>query len=210
MELRLGIMSNYEIDEWMNHSKGYMMNHKARVLKDLAQYADFEVLRGRVDIKNIKEEEYTRNRSKIYKVIKTELPRLIIPGKPWTCAQMGNYFYCKYGAQLGGKDITYERNVRKVRDEVFPSWRYVQAKLYKGEQAKDNKYVLLTEKEEGRQTEILNEFITERQQKIIIEMIIQGENFEKVQEYFKMKYLDYKNEMKNELKCDRIVNAILI
>ena len=60
MKLKLGKMSSKEIAQWFGLSYGSYRVKKKDKLEELKDYADYEEVYGGVNIKNIKEEEYSK------------------------------------------------------------------------------------------------------------------------------------------------------
>ena len=99
MELKKGMkLGNKELAEWFEVKYDSMKagSFKKKKLEELKEYCDFTVENNKVIVKEVYEKVYDKNKSKIYKIILKDLPNQIENGKPWTCAQMGSYYYCKY------------------------------------------------------------------------------------------------------------------
>ena len=154
MELKTGMkLGNKELAEWFGVKYETMKSgtNKKKKLEELKEYCDFIVENNKVIVKEVYEKIYDKNRSKIYKIILKDLPNQIENGKPWTCAQMGSYYYCKYNETLGKKETTYEDNTRKARNNIWgkPKKRYeggniiyVYCKMYRGIELKDNDEII--------------------------------------------------------------------
>lgn len=60
MKLKLGFMKSQEIAEWFGISYGTYRNSKKKKLEELSAFAEFEEVRGGLEIKNIFEDEYIK------------------------------------------------------------------------------------------------------------------------------------------------------
>ena len=69
MELKEGIMTNSELAEWFDVALSTFKNTKKQKLEKLKEYAEFEELKGKVKIIEIKDTTF-RKGSKNYKIIK--------------------------------------------------------------------------------------------------------------------------------------------
>lgn len=75
LTLRIGIMSNAEIAQWMGIASKTFSNQKAKRLESLKEYADFEVMRGKVNITKVHKLYYIAD-MKNYDVIKASTREL--------------------------------------------------------------------------------------------------------------------------------------
>lgn len=228
MELKENyIMDNQELAEWFGIKKSSIDTGgiKKKKLEELKEYCDFEILKGKVFIKKVYENTYTKNRSKIYKTLLQEMPKQIKSGQPWTCTQIGNYYYYKYNKSLGGLESTYEYNTRKVRNEIWGkpqkegNIRRVFCKMYKGATPKDNKYELLTIEEKKIVREIAENyfnFLNPEEQLIGFSLMYEGkkeeamEYYANVANYKNTSYMEFISKVAEALNCDWMVNATII
>lgn len=226
MELKTGMkLGNKELAEWFGIKYSSIRNGKVKMdkLKELKEYCDYTINGNKIIIGKVYVDTYVKNRSKIYKAILKDLPQQIENGKPWTCVQMGDYYYYKYKDLYGGLESTYTFNTRKVRDETWgkpqkdknSNIRRVICKMYRGITPKDNVYELFNEEEIEIKRELSNKyfnFMNEDEQLIAIAMA-HTEKAEEVAEYVKDKsqnFLEFAKELSKILNCDWIVTATII
>ena len=228
MELKENhIIENQELADWFGIKKSSLEagGMKKKKLEELKEYCDFEILKGKVFIKKVYIDTYTKNRSKIYKTLLQEMPKQIKNGQPWTCTQIGNYYYYKYNKSLGGLESTYEYNTRKVRNEIWGkpqkegNIRRVFCKMNKGATPKGNKYELLTIEEKKIVKEIAKNyfnFLNPEEQLISFSLMYEGkkeeaiEYFADIANYKSTSYMEFICQVAETLKCDWMVNATII
>ena len=230
MKLKTGMkLGNKELADWFGVKISSINTGrvKASKLEELKDYCEYKMDGSKIIIGKVYMDTYIKNRSKIYKAILKDLPEQIQNGEPWTCIQMGDYYYYKYKDLYGGMESTYQYNTRKVRDEVWgkpqkdkgSNIRRVICKMYRGLTPKDNRYELLSEEEIQIKKEIGDKyfnFLNEDEQLIAMSMIYDGE-IEEALKYWKdntnykdKNYMEFAKELSKVLNCDWIVNATII
>lgn len=73
MELHLGIMTNDELAEWFEMKPSSFRSGKKTKLKELSQYAKFEEIAGKVNIKEIYDPIYSKDKHKIQSIIQSKI-----------------------------------------------------------------------------------------------------------------------------------------
>lgn len=79
MELKLGIMTNAELAEWFGIKERSFNNVRAKKLEDLKEYADFEVLKGKINVLNIKIPVFIKKKSRNYQIISKGFEKYLNP-----------------------------------------------------------------------------------------------------------------------------------
>ena len=226
MELEEGMkIGGKELADWFGIKYSSINNGKVKMdkLKELKEYCDYTINGNKIIIGKVYTDTYVRNRSKIYKAILKDLPRQIENGKPWTCVQMGDYYYYKYKDLYGGLESTYTFNTRKARDETWgkpqkdknSNIRRVICKMYRGVTPKDNVYELLNEEEIEIKRELSGKYFNfmDEDEQLIAMAMAHTEKAEEVAEYVKDKsqnFLEFAKELSKILNCDWIVTATII
>lgn len=232
MELKTGMkLGNKELAEWFEVKYDSMKagSFKKKKLEELKEYCDFTIENNKVIVNEVYEKVYDKNRSKVYKIILKDLPNQIKNGKPWTCAQMGNYYYCKYNEVLGKKETTYEDNTRKVRNNIWGKPKkcyeggniiYVYCKMYRGIELKDNRYEIFTDEERKIFGEVYDKYfrnLTIEENSFIMSMQADGKNLEEIMDYYNEKtgykqdrWVEFIRELSRVLNCDWIVRATVV
>lgn len=121
MQLHLGIMKNKELAQWFGVSEKHYSNYRQEKLKDLEFYADFDIVRGGVDIKKLKQKdtEYVKNGSTAYKLVYNSV------NKEWdksgldTCSNVSDKIYKKYKDELGIAESTTYKYTCVSRTELY-------------------------------------------------------------------------------------------
>lgn len=223
-------LGNKELADWFGVKISTMKTGgiKQKKLEELKEYCDFDVDKGKIIVKEVYVDTYNKNRSKIYKTILNDLPNRVENGKPWTCTQMGDYYYYKLSEELEGIQRTYIRNTIKARNELWgkPSKgqedniRLVICKMYRGETSKDNRYELFTEEERKIRNEIYKRYfkVLRTDEQILLDTMIDegASNEEIVKSYKEMKNLKSESfkqfviETSEALGCDWIVTATVV
>lgn len=70
MNLKIGIMTNKELAEWFGIKESSLTAHRKKKLEELEFFADFETLKGKVNIIDIHFPVYVKRGSKAYNCIK--------------------------------------------------------------------------------------------------------------------------------------------
>ena len=97
--LHLGAFTNDELADWFGIKIGTFRNAKAKKLKELEEYADFEIKWGKVVITHIKQPYYIKG-SKSAKKIHEEFCNLWNEDGYDTCANVGKKAKAKYPEEV--------------------------------------------------------------------------------------------------------------
>ena len=98
MELHLGKMTSEELARWFGIAYGTYKNNRAKKLEELKNFADFEEIRGGVNIKNIISPLYNKNSQKIRELYQKGFEELRSPID--TVSNINNKIFEKYGKEL--------------------------------------------------------------------------------------------------------------
>ena len=79
-------MTNKELAEWFGCSEKTYVNTRKNKLEDLRWYCDFDVIRGGINVRVIRQSTFQRNFSKIGQEVREKLPEVWPIGEPHTCA----------------------------------------------------------------------------------------------------------------------------
>lgn len=185
MQLRLGIMTNKELAEWFGIGANSFTNHRKKKLEELRNFAEFEELRGKVNITKIIMPIYTKLGSKAYQRIKDEVDKEWSEDGLDSCSRVSLKIEEKLKNELTIAPGTIYNYTRQSRNELYGvpfqergsigSCVYLWCK--KTGEGINTEYALLTpEEEELKQTLIKKYFGDATEKQIIVKgMVEMGE-----------------------------------
>lgn len=121
MQLHLGIMKNKELAQWFRVTEKHYSNHRQEKLKELEFYAEFDVIRGGVNIKKLKREdtEYVKNGSAAYQLVYNSVDKEWDKSGLDTCSNVSSKIYRKYKDELGIAESTTYNYTCVSRTELY-------------------------------------------------------------------------------------------
>lgn len=168
MKLKLGIMTNAEIAEWMGIKPTSFRKHKAQYMPKLDGYAEYEVVRGGVKITRIIQDTYVKKESKAYSEVKAHFDTTWSADGFDTCKHVSEELYAariprKEDGTLVSQGTCYEYT-RAVRRELYGIPQGEPGKLGTcenrwGKAGPDGKPVPLTEQEEEIRRKYLKKYL---------------------------------------------------
>lgn len=186
MKLKLGMMTNKELAQWFGVSEGTFRNSKKSKLKELEYFASFEEVKGKVNIKEIYFNTYSKQGSKNYQKVKDVIDEV------WnqetgldSCARVGMEIKEKFGESLPLTERTIYDYTRKGRNELYGrpfldagtlgKCSYTWCK--KEGEGVAAEYRLLTDEEEKVKKELLKKYFGDSDEKhaIVQAMVERGE-----------------------------------
>lgn len=219
MELTVGIWSNKKLAEWFGIKANTLSHSKEKRLKELEEYAVFEILKtGKIRIIEVKTAFY-RNQ-KTYDYYKKKVPKAWRYNQIDTCSRVSEEIFTKdnnIALQTGYK------YTRQVRDELWgkpdknnPKCYYRLAKLYRSEKGKQyDTYVALGPGElQTFSEEYLKYFKTTPEEEAIIHSQVQNKELTPEEAYEKLfpqaTYKKFVEHMSDMFDCDWIVNGTFV
>ena len=202
MQLHLGKMTNKELAEWFGVQVNTFSQHKRKKLEELKNYADFNSIRGGVEILSIKKDTYNRKDNKIREIYQQGFEE--VRGPIDTVSNINNQIFEKYNKQLptlssAESGYHYAIEVRNERYGVpfknngsIGNCYYVWCKLETNEDSSELKYTPFNEEEQKIKEKLLTKYFgTDIEKEIMIaEMVACGE-ISKADAYDML--MDYKN-----------------
>lgn len=197
-ELKLGKMTRAELAEWFGIKPRSYDNAKAKKLKELQIFADFEEVYGGVNIIKIKIPIYAKKGSRAYNIIKEAFPNAWHKSGYDTAARVGSQIW-RQNLELQDMitETTAKSYVSRVRTEYYGrvhkqetgslgwcKYAYVVENCW--EEA-----VLLTEEQSAQVNQLIYEIYTNEQEPFVYEAYKEGTISEKEYEEFQ---LDWKNK----------------
>lgn len=185
MQLKLGIMTNKELAEWFGIGADSFRNYRKKKLEELKNFAEFEELRGKVNITKIIIPTYMKLRSKAYQRIKDEVDKEWSEDGLDSCSRVSLKIEEKLKNELTIAPSTIYDYTRQSRNELYGipfqergsigSCVYLWCK--KQGDGINTEYSLLTpEEEELKQTLIKKYFGDATEKQIIVKgMVEMGE-----------------------------------
>lgn len=119
MVLKLGIMTNAELANWFGVTQGSFKATKAKKLEELKDFADFEEVKGKVNIKEIYYDTYVKRGSKAYEIYKEEFDKEWSDTGIDSCSRVNTAILTKREADLKIKESTGYYYTRKTRNELY-------------------------------------------------------------------------------------------
>lgn len=105
MELKTGIMTNQELADWFGIKEKSFRTTRQKKLEELKEYAVFEDMRGKVNIKKIIKKQYTKG-SRDFKLIKEKTKEQWNENGIDTCRLVAKKIAKKYKQELKVSDNT--------------------------------------------------------------------------------------------------------
>ena len=184
MKLKLGIMTNSELAEWFGIKERSFKNNKKKKLEELRNFADFEECKGKVNIINIKMDEYSKGYSSNYNKIKDKIDDCWSQDGIDTCKRVSLEIVNElkeialkestiYNYTCHGKNELYGHSW--MNDGQIGSCYYLWCKT-SGEGV-NQKFERFTEEEEAIKKDLLRKYYgdTTEKQLLVLEMIENGE-----------------------------------
>ena len=176
MELKLGIMTNAELAEWFGISLQSLKNQKKKKLEELKKFAEFEELRGKVNIIKITIPIYMKLGSKAYQRIRDEVDKEWSEDGLDSCSRVSLKIEEKLKNELAVAPGTIYNYTRQSRNELYGipfqergsigSCVYLWCK--KRGDGIDTEYSLLTEEEEELKQQLIKKYFGDATEKQII------------------------------------------
>ena len=183
MKLKTGLMNNKELAEWFGIKESTFKSNKKKKLEELKKYCQFEETKGKVYILEIYQEEYQKDFSKSFGIIKEETEKIWIKNKLDTGKRISQEIMVENLMDIS--PATAYTYTLKARNELFGkpfgfegsigSCRYLWCKV-SGEGV-NTKYTPFTEEENKIKKQLFKKYFgdTTEKQLFINEMVSMGE-----------------------------------
>lgn len=204
-ELKLGIMSNKELADWFGIKEKSFRDTKAKKLEILKEYAEFESVRGKVNILKIKDPIYIKG-SQNYKFIKEKTLEQWSPTGLDTCKLVSEKIKKKYESEITVSDKTLYNytctSKRELWGKAFESSGEKGSCVYVWCKQIENKLIPLDQKEIKIKDKLMKKYFGTEKEKIsfLINTIIDEELEAKEKEEKKEKAFEIYETMKLEDK----------
>ena len=228
-KLKIGLMKSQELAEWFNISYSTFRKSKKQKLEELKTYCDYEEVFGGVNIKEIYEEEYVKNRKKNYEIIKSSFDKEWNKNGIDTCSNVTTKIYGKHRNELTVKENTAYNYVVNVRNELygkpFSTLGSLGSCMYlwcRKDFDKDNNIIVYTEftdEEQKIKKNLMKKyFSTDVEKEIIVSQMVNNGEITKEEAYdvlCEMKnltgtgFMAFKSELEEKLGC-KVVRATLL
>ncbi len=218
-ELHIGIMTNQELADWFGIKEKSLRSCRKRKLQELKEYADFENLRGKVNITKILKSIYTKG-SKNYNFVKEKTFEQWSSSGLDTCKLVADKIKKQYETELNIKETTLYTYTSESKRELWGK-AYSSTGGEKGfciyELCKqvNNECIEFTEEEQEIKQKLLNKYFGKADEKIycIKDMIATGEiteeeGWQELKEIINLdnSYLSFKIELESLIDC-KVVRA---
>lgn len=218
-ELHLGIMTNQELADWFGIKEKSLRSCKKRKLQELKGYADFEKLRGKVNITKIFKSVYTKG-SESYNFVKRKTFEQWSNTGLDTCRLVADKIKKRYETELNIKETTLYTYTSESKRELWGK-AYSSTGGEKGfciyELCKqvNNRCIEFSEEEQAIKQKLLNKYFGKADEKIIYirDMIENGEiteeeSWQELKEIINLdnSYLSFKIELESLIGC-KVVRA---
>lgn len=113
--------TNAELAEWFEIKESTFKNNKKKRLEELKEYADFEVMRGKIKIIKVKNSEYVNKRKYSYQIVKNDFNKKWPVNGLSTMKKVGSeiYYDHKEDEKFKINETTTIRYMSKARDELY-------------------------------------------------------------------------------------------
>lgn len=120
MELKLGIMSNAELAQWFGITENSFKNSKKKKLEELKLFAEFEEIKGKINIIKILEPVYSKQQGKTLKRVVEKIDTVWNEDGLDSCTRVG-YEICELLSKEGlvRKPDTIVAYTRQGRNELY-------------------------------------------------------------------------------------------
>ena len=218
MKLKLGKMSSKEIAEWFGISYGRYRNSKKDKLEELKDYADYEEVYGGVNIKNIKEEEYSKEGKRSKEIVFNAFDEEWNESGLDTCSNVAFKIYNKHKNELTIAEGTTYNYTIAARNELYGKPFQSNGKLgychyiwVKATDMQDGTKLLelFNEEEEKIKKDLMNKyFSTDAEKEVMVAEMVERGELSKEEAYdtlVEMKHLNaagfmaFKNELEEKI-----------
>ena len=100
MELKLGVMTNAELAEWFGIKEKSFTTNRAKKLEELSQFAEFDILKGKVEITKIHRPVYIKKRSRNYQIVQEGFKKHLCPNGLDTMRRISKKIYAENKNEL--------------------------------------------------------------------------------------------------------------
>lgn len=217
MELHQGKMTNKELAEWFGIKVQSLKNKKKEKLKELEKYADFEEVYGGVNILKIKlKDEYSKERSLGYQIVRDSFDKEWAESGLDTCSNVSNKIYSKYKNNLPiAANTTYNYTIQ-VRNEKYGipfigDCSYIWCKKYLADDGVSFIYDEFNEEEKKIKDRLMRKyFSTDVEKEVLVAEMVECGELSKEQAYdmlCEIKNLNgvgfaaFKSELELEIGC---------
>lgn len=212
-QLHLGIMTNKELAEWFVIKEKSFRDTRAKKLEQLKEYAEFENMRGKVNITKIINPIYTKG-SKNFKLIKEKTKEQWSKTGLDTCKLVSDKIKEKYGGELTVSDTTLYTytctSKRELWGKCFVSKGELGRCKYELCKQINNECIPFTAEETEIKNKLLKKYFGDTEEKtlFIADMIDNGEITE--EEAWKVfaeivkidrNWLEFKAELEEAINC---------
>lgn len=176
MQLQLGIMTNKELAEWFGIAETSFKNKKKKKLEELKKFAEFEEIRGKVNITRVLIPEYSKLGSSAYQRIKDEVDKEWSEDGLDSCSRVSLKIEEKLKNELAIAPGTIYNYTRQSRNELYGvpfqergsigSCVYLWCK--KTGDGANTEYALLTPEEEELKQALIKKYFGDATEKQII------------------------------------------
>ncbi len=224
--LHKGPMSNKELADWFGVSEKTYSNARTKKLEELKNFADFDVVRGGIFVKEVLNPVYVRNFKKTYDSVLNTVDRVWAKDGLDSCARVSEKV--KEKLQLPLADSTVYDYTRQSRDELYGepfkgggkigSCEYLWCKKLVGENG-EVEYRRLTPEEEEIKKKLMKKYFGDATEKqILIQGMVEAgevkkeDAWELLTEWTGMKgknFMSFLLELQGILGC-RIIRGTLV
>lgn len=216
MELKLGKMSNKELAEWFGISVGSFKNRRKDKLEELKGYANFNIVYGGVEIKEIYENEFNKSRKSNYVKIRDKIDEKWNDNGLDTCKNVSKKIIKDIGNELALADSTVYVYTRQGRDELYGKPYGISGKIgncvYILCKSTENGLEFFTEEEKKKKDMLIRKYYGDTTERMIIldAMVLAGDlkkedYYDTLHELDQMnnttKYMEFLAELQTELGC---------
>ena len=214
MELKTGIMTNQELADWFGIKEKSFRTTRQKKLEELKEYAVFEDMRGKVNIKQVIKKQYIKKGSRDFKLIKEKTREQWNEKGLDTCRLVADKIARKYRHELKVSDTTLYNYTCISKRELWGKAYgesgeigYCVSELCK---QKGNEYIEFTEEENKIKNKLLKIYFGSADEKVLYikemqenDEITKEESWELLEDIMNLdnNYMDFKNELGRILNC---------